>query len=119
MFPNSSGVLFFGAEGETPVAWNNVFLDTRDLTEEEQNKVYARMRSSQAMTFNCHVGKKDIESLMNIFNPKPFKLAKGPYRKRMIMRARKMQANYISTYTVRKEGDKYVDERGAFRLVLQ
>ena len=118
---NTSGVLFFGAEGQTPVAWDAVpemVMDETNLAE-EQNKVYATMRNSQAMSFNCHVSKKDIETLMNIFNPRPFKLAKGPYRKRMIKRARKMQTNYIYNYTFRKEGGEYVDERGQVRLVLQ
>ena len=119
MFSNTSGVLFFGAEGEKPVAWNSIpeFLDTIDLGEEEQNKAYATMRSSQAITMSCRINKKGIKNLMEIF--RPFKLARGPERKRMIQRAKKMQTNYIFNYTFTKEGDEYVDERGAFRFVLQ
>lgn len=123
MFPNSSGVLFFGAEGQKPISWNaissleDIPSDTWSPTEEEQSKIFATMRNSQTMTFNCHISKGGIKSLMETL--KGFKLAKGPERKRMIRRAKKMQTNYISTYTFRKEGDEYVDERSAFRLVLQ
>lgn len=119
MFSNSPGVLFFGAEGEKPVAWNAIpelaMLETHNA--EEQHKIYATMRNSQTMTFNCHVSKGSVKSLMETLQP--FKLAKGPERKRMIRRAQKMRTNYICTYTFRKEGDEYVDERGAVRLVLQ
>jgi len=123
MFPNSSGVLFFGAEGQKPVTWNGVSSledipsDTWSPTEEEQRKIIATMRVRQTMTFNCHISKGGIKNLMETF--KRFKLAKGPERKRMIRRARKMQTNYIYNYTFRKEGDEYVDERGQVRLVLQ
>ena len=123
MFPNSSGVLFFGAEGQKPVTWNAVSSledipsDTWSSTEEEHSKIFATMRDSQTMTYNCHISKGGIKSLMETF--KRFKLAKGPERKRMIRRAQKMRTNYIYTYTFRKEGDEYVDERGKVRLVLQ
>lgn len=123
MLSNSSGVLFFGAEGQKSVTWNDVSSledipsDTWSPTEEEQSKIFATMRNSQTMAFNCHISKGGIKSLMETF--KRFKLAKGPERKRMILRARKMQTNYIYTYTFRKEGYEYVDERGQVRLVLQ
>jgi len=123
MFPNSSGVLFFGAEGQKPVTWNAVSSfedipsDTWSPTEEEQSKIFATMRNTYTTTFNCSISKQGIKNLMELF--RPFKLAKGPARNRMIRRAKKMQTNYISTYTFRKEGDEYVDERGQVRLVLQ
>lgn len=120
MFPNSSGVLFFGAEGEKPVAWNAIPELVMDETHvaEEQSKIFATMRNSQTMTFNCHISKGGIKSLIET-TLKHFKLTKGPERKRMIRRAQKMRTNYICTYTFRKEGDEYVDERGQVRLVLQ
>lgn len=119
MFPNSSGVLFFGAEGENPVAWNTVSELTMDETHiaEEQSKIIATMRDSQTVSFNCSINKNGIKNLMEL--ARGFKLSKGPVRNRMIRRAKKMRTNYISTYTFRKEGDEYVNERGAFRLVLQ
>lgn len=122
MFPNSSGVLFFGAEGEKPVAWNAInampelVMDETHIAE-EQSKIFATMRDSPTVSFNCTINKKVIKNLMELV--RGFKLAKGPTRNRMIRRAMKMRTNYISTYTFRKEGDEYVDERGAFRLVLQ
>ena len=119
MFPNSSGVLFFGAEGEKPVAWNAIPELAMDETHiaEEQSKIFATMRNSQTMTFNCHISKGGIKNLMKPV--RGFKLAKGPARNRMIRRAKKMRTNYICTYAFRKEGDEYVDERGQVRLVLQ
>lgn len=121
MFPNNSGVLFFGAEGQAPVAWDAIpetVMDEENAAE-EQSKVFATMRDNPTVTFGCHIRKQDIRNLMEAF--RPFKLAKGPYRKRMIRRAKKMQTNYIynCTYTFRKEGDEYVDKRGQVRLVLQ
>lgn len=119
MFPNSSGVLFFGAEGEKPVAWNAIpelAMDETHITE-EQSKIFATMRDSPTVSFNCAINKNGVKNLMKLV--RGFKLAKGPERKRMIRRAKKIQTNYISTYTFRKEGNEYVDERGAFRLVLQ
>jgi hypothetical protein len=119
MFPNSSGVLFFGAEGEKPIAWNAIqkLAMVETSIAEEQSKIFATMRDSTMVSFNCTINKNGIKNIMEL--TRRFKLAKGPYRKRMIKRAKKMQTNYISTYTFRKEGDEYVDERGAFRLVLQ
>lgn len=119
MFPNSSGVLFFGAEGEKPVAWNAIPELAMDETHvaEEQSRIFATMRNSQTVSFNCTINKNGIKNLMELV--RGFKLAKGPARNRMIRRAMKMRTNYVSTYTFRKEGDEYVDERGAFRLVLQ
>ena len=122
MFPNSSGVLFFGAEGEKPVAWNAVtsipeLVMDETRAAEEQSKVIATMRDSQTVSFNCAVNKNGIKNLMELL--RGFKLAKGPARNRMIRRAKKMQTNYILTYTFRKEGNEYVDERGQVRLVLQ
>lgn len=119
MFPNSSGVLFFGAEGTKPVAWDAVpelVMDDNDFVE-EQSKIFATMRDSPTVSFNCAINKNGIKSLMELVIG--FKLAKGPARNRMIRRAKKMQTNYICEYTFRKEGDEYVDERGSFRLVLQ
>jgi len=118
-FSATSGVLFFGAEGTKPVAWDAVpelIMDDDEFIE-EQSKIFATMQNSQTVTINCSINKKGVENLMGLI--KGFKLSKGPTRNRMIRRARKMQTNYICTYTFRKEGDKYVDERGAFRLVLQ
>lgn len=119
MFPNSSGVLFFGAEGETPVAWNAIseLAMGESNTAEEQSKMVATMRNSQTASFNCTISKNGIKNLMELV--RGFKLAKGPARNRMIGRARKMRTNYIYTYTFRKEGDEYVDERGQVRFVLQ
>lgn len=119
MFPNSSGVLFFGAEGEKPVAWNAIpelaMIETHIA--EEQSKIFATMKDSPTVSFNCTINKNSIKNLMELV--RGFKLAKGPARNRMIRRAKKMQTNYIYTYTFRKEGDEYVDERGQVRLVLQ
>ena len=123
MFPNSSGVLFFGAEGQKPVTWNAVSSledipsDTWSSTEEEHSKIFATMKYSKTVSFNCTINKNGIKNLRELV--RGFKLAKGPYRKRMIRRAQKMRTNYIYTYTFRKEGDEYVDERGQVRLVLQ
>lgn len=119
MFPNSSGVLFFGAEGEKPITWNAIpkLAMAETSIAEEQSNIFATMRNSTTVSFNCTINKNGIKNLMEL--TKRFKLAKGPARNRMIRRAKKMQTNYISTYTFRKEGDEYVDERGAFRLVLQ
>ena len=119
MFSNSSGVLFFGAEGEKSVAWNSIPELVTDETHiaEEQSKIFATMRNSQTVSFNCTINKNGIKNLMELL--RGFKLAKGPARNRMIRRARKMQTNYIYNYTFRKEGDEYVDERGQVRLVLQ
>ena len=119
MAPVNSGVLFFGAEGEQPVAWEAIpefIMDTRDPAE-EQSKIFATMRNNQTLSFGCTINKKGIRNLMEIF--RPFKLAKGPERKRMIKRAKKLQTNVIFTCTWRKEGSMYVDERGQIRLVLQ
>ena len=119
MFPNSSGVLFFGAEGEKPVAWNAIpklaMVEARIA--EEQSKIFETMRDSPTFSFNCAINKNGIKSIMEL--TRRFKFSKGPARNRMIRRARKMQTNYIYTYTFRKEGDEYVDERGQVRLVLQ
>ena len=119
MFPNSSGVLFFGAEGEKPVSWNAIPEFAMDETHiaEEQSRIFATMRDRPTVSFNCTINKNGIKNLMEL--PRGFKLAKGPARNRMIRRAQKMRTNYIYTYTFRKEGDEYVDERGAVRLVLQ
>lgn len=124
MFSANTGVLFFGAEGQKTISWDAVsklpemVMDETNRAE-EQSKVFATMKNRQTVSFNCHVSKKDIKQLMDIFNPRPFKLSKGPIRKHMIRRAKKMQTNYIYTYTFRKEGDEYVDERGQVRLILQ
>ena len=116
---NTQGVLFFGAEGQTPVAWNAIpeLVIDDDNFIEEQSKIFATMRSSSTITMGCHINKNGIKNLMEL--ARGFKLAKGPARNRMIRRAKKMQTNYIYTYTFRKEGDEYVDERGQVRLVLQ
>lgn len=122
MFPNSSGVLFFGAKGKKPVKWSAVTLipeltmDESNVTE-EQSKVFATIRDSSTFSFNYTINKNSIKNLIEL--TRGFKLTKGPERKRMIQRAKKMQTNYICTYTFRKEGDEYVDERGQVRLVLQ
>jgi endo-1,4-beta-mannosidase len=119
MFPASSGVLFFGAEGTKPVTWDAIpefVMDDEDFVE-EQSKIFATMRDSPTVTMSCHINKKGIENLMGVI--RGFKLARGPARNRMIRRAKKMQINYIYTYTFRKEGDEYVDERGQIRLILQ
>lgn len=118
-FSTSSGVLFFGAEGTKPVAWDaipEIVMNDEDFAE-EQSKIFATMRNSQTITMNCRINKKGIENLMGVI--KGFKLSKGPTRNRMIRRAKKLRINYILTYTFRKEGDEYVDERGQVRLVLQ
>lgn len=119
MFPNSSGVLFFGAEGEKPVAWNAIPELAMDETHiaEEQSKIFATMRDSPTVSFNCTISKNGLKNLMELL--RGFKLAKGPARNRMIRRAKKLQTNYTFTYTFRKEGDEYVDERGQVRFVLQ
>ena len=119
MFPNSSAVLFFGAEGKKPISWNVIPELTMDDTHiaEEQSKIFATMRDSPTVSFDCVINKNGIKNLTELV--RGFKLAKGPVRNRMIRRAKKMQTNYISTYTFRKDGDEYVDERSAFRLVLQ
>ncbi len=115
----TSGVLFFGAEGATPVAWDAVpelVMDDDDFVE-KQSKIFATMRDSPTVTMGCHISKKDILNLMRMF--KGFKLGRGPTRKRMIRRAKKMQTNYIYEYEFIKEGDEYVNERGQIRFVLQ
>ena len=119
MFSNSSGVLFFGAEGEKPIAWNTIpeLVMAETHIAEEQSKMFATMRDSPTVSFNCTINKNGIKNLMELV--RGFKLAKGPARNRMIRRAKKLQTNYIFTYTFRKEGDEYVDERGQIRLVLQ
>lgn len=122
MFSTSSGVLFFGAEGETPVVWNAVtsipelVMDESNAAE-GQSKIFATMKDTQTVSINCAINKNGIKSLRELV--RGFKFAKGPTRNRMIRRAKKMQTNYICTYTFRKEGDEYVDERGQVRLVLQ
>lgn len=122
MFPNSSGVLFFGAEGKKPVTWNATTSIPESVMDEskvaeEQSKIFATMSDSPTVSFNCTINKNGKKNIMGLL--RGFQLAKGPARNRMIRRAKKMQTNYISNYTFRKEGDEYVDERGAFRLVLQ
>lgn len=116
-FSTNSGVLFFGAEGTKPVAWDAIpeLVIDEDFVE-EQSKIFATMRDSPTVTMGCHISKKGIENLMELV--RGFKLGRGPTRNRMIRRAKKMQTNYICTYTFRKEGDEYVDERGQIRLVL-
>ena len=84
---------------------------------ENQSKAFETMRGSPTISFGLRIDKKDILSLIQ--PTRRFKLGRGPDRNRMIERARKMRTNYISTYTFRKEGDEFVDERGAFRLILQ
>lgn len=113
------GVLFFGTEGTKPISWNCIaeFVMDESHVAEEQSKIFATMRNSPTITLGCHINKKGIKNLMEMF--RPFKLARGPERKRMIRRAMKMRTNYIYTYTLRKEGDEYVDERGTVRFVLQ
>lgn len=115
----SSGVLFFGAEGTKPVAWDAIpelVVDDEDFAD-EQSKIFATMRNSQTVTMSCHISKNGIKNLMGMV--RGFKPGRGPARNRMIRRAKKMQTNYICEYTFRKEGDEYVDERGQIRLVLQ
>lgn len=119
MFSTSSGVLFFGAEGAKPVAWDaipEIVMNDEDFAE-EQSKIFATMRDSPTVTMECHINKKGIENLIGVI--KGFKLARGPARNRMIRRAKKLQTNYIYNYIFRKEGDEYVDERGQVRLILQ
>ena len=121
----NSGVLFFGSdslfgeEGIKPVSWESIpeFAMDDNYFVEEQSKIFATMRGSPTVTFNCHINKKSIENLMGLV--RGFKLARGPARNRMIRREKKMQTNYICEYTFRKEGDEYVDERGQIRLILQ
>ena len=118
-FSTNSGVLFFGAEGTKPVAWDAVpelVMDDEDFVE-EQSKILATMRNSQTVTMSCHINKKGIKNLMGI--SRGFKLGRGPTRNRMIKRAKKMQTNYIYEYEFIKEGDEYVDKRGKIRLILQ
>ncbi len=122
MFPNSSGVLFFGAEGKKPVKWSAVtsipelVMDESNAIEELSN-VFATMRDSPTLSFNCTINKKGIKNLIELV--RGFKLTKGPARNRMIRRAKKMQTNYICEYEFMKEGDEYVDKRGKIRLILQ
>ena len=119
MFSTSSGVLFFRAEGTYPIAWDaipEIVMDDEDFAE-KQSKIFATMLSNPTVTMKCHINKKGIENLMGVI--KGFKIARGPARNRMIRRAKKLQTNYIYTYTLRKEGDEYVDERGQVRLILQ
>lgn len=119
MFPNSSGVLFFGAEGTKPVAWNaipEIVMNDEDFAE-EQSKIFATMRDSQTVSFNCTINKNGIKNLMGLI--RGFKLSKGPTRNRMIRRAKKLRINYIYKYEFIKEGDEYVDKRGQVRLILQ
>ena len=117
-YSTTSGVLFFGAEGTKPVAWDAIpelVMDDDDFVE-EQNEIFATMRDSPTVTMGCHINKKSIENLMEPV--RGFKLGRGPTRNRMIKLAKKMQTNYIYEYTFRKEGDEYVDERGQIRLIL-
>ena len=119
MFPATSGVLFFGAEGTKPVAWDAIpelVMDDEDFTE-EQSKIFATMRNSSTVTMDCHISKNGVKNLMGIF--RGFKLARGPARNRMIRRAKKMQTNYIYEYEFIKEDNEYVDKRGQIRLILQ
>lgn len=123
MFPTTSGVLFFGAEGAKPVAWNAInaipdFVMTDEDVSDEQSRIFATMRDSTAITMNCRISKSNVNNLIGLCI-KGFKPARGPERKRMIKRAKKMQTNYISAYTFIKEGDEYVDERGQVRFILQ
>lgn len=115
----NSGVLFFGAEGTKPVAWDvipELVMNDEDFVE-EQSKIFATMGDSPTVSFNYTINKNGIKNLMELV--RGFKLARGPARNRMIRRAKKMQTNYIYEYTFRKEGDEYVDERGQVRLILQ
>ena len=119
MFPANSGVLFFGADGTKPVAWDAIpelVMNNEDFAE-EQSKIFATMRNSQTITMNCSINKKGIENLMGLI--KGFKLSKGPMRNRMIRRAKKLRINYIYKYEFIKEGDEYVDKRSQVRLILQ
>ena len=121
-YSTTSGVLFFGAEGTTPVAWDavpripEIVMNDEDFVE-EQSKIFATMLDSPTVTMNCHISKKAIENLMELI--RGFKLAKGPARNRMIRRAKKMQTNYIYEYEFIKEDNEYVDKRGQIRLILQ
>ena len=93
MFPASSGVLFFGAEGTKPVTWDVVpaipalVMNDEEFTK-EQSKIFATMRDSPTVTMNCHISKKGIENLMKLI--RGFKVVRGPARNRMISRAKKM-----------------------------
>lgn len=118
-FSATTGVLFFGAEGATPVAWDAIpeLVMDDDAFLEEQSKIFATMQNSPTVTMNCHISKKGIENLMELV--RGFKPARGPARNRMIRRAKKMQTNYIYEYEFIKEGDEYVDKRGQVRLILQ
>ena len=122
MFPNSSGVLFFGAEGEKSVAWNattsipELVMDETYIAE-EQTKIFATMRDSPTVSFNCAINKNGIKNLMELV--RGFKLARGPARNRMIRRAKKLQTNYIYEYEFIKEDNEYVYKRGQIRLILQ
>lgn len=115
----TAGVLFFGAEGTKPVAWDAIpelVMDDEDFVE-EQSKIFAWMQNSPTVTMSCHISKSGINNLMGMF--RGFKPGRGPERKHMIKRAKKMQTNYIYEYEFIKEGDEYVDKRGQVRLVLQ
>lgn len=118
-FSTNSGVLFFGAEGTKPVAWNAIpeIVMNDEVFAEEQSKIFTTMKDSPTVSFNCTINKNVIKNLMELI--RGFKLSKGPTRNRMIRRAKKLRINYILTYTVRKEGDEYVDKRGQVRLILQ
>lgn len=119
MFPTTSGVLFFGAEGTKPVAWDSVpelVMDDEDFAD-EQSKIFATMWNSPTVTMGCHISKSGIKNLMGMF--RGFKVGRGPARNRMIRRAKKMQTNYIYEYEFIKEGDEYVDKRSQVRLILQ
>ena len=118
-FSTNSGVLFFGAEGTTPIAWDAVpeLVMDDDAFLEEQSKIFATMRDRPTVTMDCHISKKGIKNLMELV--RGFKFARGPARNRMIRRAKKMQTNYICEYEFIKEGDEYVDKRSQVRLILQ
>lgn len=75
--------------------------------------------NNRSATFICKTTHIDKERLLDIFRPFRKIKGRGPKRRRMRRRAELLRTNFIESFTFTKEGDEYVDERGAFRLVLQ
>ena len=75
--------------------------------------------NNSSVTFTCKTTGIDKEKLLDAFRPFRKIKGRGPKRRRMRRRAELLRTNFMESFTFTKEGDEYVDERGAFRLVLQ
>ena len=75
--------------------------------------------NNSSVSFTCKTTDIDKEKLLDMFTPFRKIRGRGPKRRRMRRRAELLRTNFIESFTFTKEGDEYVDERSAFRLVLQ